>query len=356
MAHGAMHEHFGSSYVDASFGANFTLPLPTLPGCARMVVLTASTTGIEVATPDATTLQVGGRKHYTVFASGGDDFDVTDADGTALVTLSDGDCVELYLRDNSTTAGTWATRTATFEAGTGLATNRQVLDYRFATPLPPRFDIRAYALQMGDWDGTSAVSIRLVLAPGCIAGSELLGEAAIDTNIWPAGSTMLMFVESLVYVSGRGGDGGLGQPDPATTNATNGWDGGPAIRTWIDMGLVNYGVIQGGGGGGGGGSSVSGQPGGGGGGGAGYLPSTGGAGGGFGSWHGVNGSLTIAGGGGAGGYSGGAGGIAATAGSTGGGPGGGLGGAAGASITRNSGKTVTVIRTGTIHGSQTTFV
>ncbi|MCA8949438.1 MAG: hypothetical protein KDE27_08035, partial [Planctomycetes bacterium] len=252
MPHTAMHEHFGGSLM-RTIGASEPLPLPFKPGCARLCYYTASTTGLQVQTPDARRLTPGSRPQYLVCCDpGGDDIDVYDGSGSPIDALTGGECLELILADNATAAGTWLARKFTFAAGTPLATNRQPLSFRFDTP---RNDLAMlYHAQAHGWDGESPVALMVTIGAGVVIGSSSSNPA--DAALWiggfPTGSTVVLMLEAGSYVSGRGGAGGRGGDAPSGLLAMNGLPGGLALSLGHPTALVSYGTIQGGGGGGGG--------------------------------------------------------------------------------------------------------
>jgi hypothetical protein len=101
----------------------------------------------------------------------------------------------------------------------------------------------------------------------------------MDTGTFPAGSIIILTVLENGYISGRGGNGGGGQPitggtpaSPTLGSVTVAAAGGDGLHVRCDTVLYNYGRIQGGGGGGSGGGAVGAITGPGGGGGAGYYP------------------------------------------------------------------------------------
>jgi YD repeat-containing protein len=178
------------------------------------------------------------------------------------------------------------------------------------------------------YTGASAGSYQFVVAAG-VTISGFTGSSAIDTGVWPAGSSVSLVVNGNVY--GGGGQGGNGS---TTGSGSAGGNGGDAVyvQAPITITIGPGGAIKGGGGGGGGGSGT--YPCGGGGGGGGFPNGAGGIGATNSSYHcgtasGSTGTLSGGGAGGTGsGPSGGTGGAAAsagTAGSAGMSPGGGAG-------------------------------
>ena len=349
MAWTAAHEHYGANLV-ASFGVDYTLPLPTRQGGARFLSLKATTTGLDVTLPDATTLRPGGDPQYTVLAEGSNAFDIVDSDGGTVQTVSVGSWYELLLADNSTAAGTWLVRSGTYAKGTGLTAARQPVELTIASDSDDVI-LTNHALANG-WDGDSAAAVTVTIAAGVRIGSTSTNpaDAAMWSGAFPTGSTLLLIIEAGAVISGRGGNGGRGGDTPSGLLSQIGTEGGLALSVGLNTSLVNYGTIQGGGGGGGGGAQSGGQAGGGGGGGVGHWLGSGGAGGsGGGGFPGLSGTLYVAGGGGAGGQQGGTGGT--WPGGT-GNTAGAAGGAAGAAVEYPAAGVWNKIRTGTIYGSE----
>lgn len=357
MAYTSLHEGFGGSHVE-TISANATAPAPTRQGGARLLVYDASSSGLSVTLPDATKLRTGGRLTYLVCLdpSSANSLEVKDNGGTTLVTLTAGDCVELFLAGNGSAAGTWIDRTTTYEEGTALASNRQHVRAEFGVS-GNDVDLKTYVTDWGLWDGSSAVSLWVIVGEldgsAMVVGSTSTSTAAMTIQGFPAGSTCLLILRSGAYISGRGGNGGYGGQAPSGLLAENGHDGGVALSVSHDTVLFGGGFINGGGGGGGGGARNGNQAGGGGGGGAGYIPSAGGAAGsGGGASAGVGGQLTFAGGGGSGGNAGGTGGTVGNDGSA--AASGGLGGSAGDAVQYLASVTWdTTNYNGTINGSET---
>jgi hypothetical protein len=143
-----------------------------------------------------------------------------------------------------------------------------------------------------------------VIGDGVVIGAPSTSGYAINTGVFPVGSTVTLIVTN-GYAVGRGGAGGIGADGTADFNGFfppgPGGDGGSAINIDFPLTIENGGVIGAGGGGGQGGGVL--EPaeetpaGSGGGGGAGRIGGTGGAGGvniprGYISQRGNNGTLT----------------------------------------------------------------
>jgi hypothetical protein len=203
-------------------------------------------------------------------------------------------------------------------------------------------------------------SWKVTISSGVVIGSASNAAPALDTGLFPPGSTLTLVNNGTIVGAGGKGGEGANCSDTTAIPGMPGTLGGTALRTQVPLTFTNNGSIWGGGGGGGGGGGtkiifkIIG--GGGGGGGAGTLAGAGGAG-------SPGGSPGTAGNGGAGGVSDGGG-----KGGTGGGPGlvgtagsggsscgsgsvAGVGGAAGPAVIGNSLITWTAIgdRRGTVN-------
>jgi 3D (Asp-Asp-Asp) domain-containing protein len=109
------------------------------------------------------------------------------------------------------------------------------------------YNVRSAAISAGV-NPTSPVFIYLTIASGVYVGSTSTGSYALDTGVFPTGSSI--YISNSGYIYGAGGDGGASD--------TAGSPGGPAMRARTPTTVYNSGVavIGGGGGGGNGGSSV----------------------------------------------------------------------------------------------------
>lgn len=88
----------------------------TTPTVAKITELTS--TGVyELAMPPANQVSVG--EALLLRNIGSNDIDIVDYDGGAITTISSGVAVYLYIKDNSSTAGTWVN--TTFGTGTSAA-------------------------------------------------------------------------------------------------------------------------------------------------------------------------------------------------------------------------------------------
>ena len=193
------------------------------------------------------------------------------------------------------------------------------------------------------WDGVVPLDAEVTVASGIVLSAGSTGTYGFDTGSgFPVGTSLKLIMPG--YVCGMGGAGG----------ATNGSNGGPALRAQHAITIDALGGVTAGGGGGGGGSFW----GGGGGGRSGRINAPGGSG----SYPGAGGTFVS---GGNGGNSGGVGGTTGPGGagsfSSGGGGGGwgaaggtgnpSSGGAGGAAVVGNS--YITWINTGTRYGAIT---
>lgn len=369
MSHTAVREQIGGS-VELTISADSLLPAPTGPGCARFVVIDSTTAGNEVTLPETYRLPVGSRPLY-VFAlrSGSNSVDLREAGGSVIATMTAGNSYEAFLVTPDDAVGGWAIKsTSSSTFSTALARGRQPLQFEFDSALYD-FSVNDWARAHG-WDGTSVVSLNVLLGNACTIGSELGGSnPALSVEGFPSGSTLVLTVSAGAYVAGKGGAGGAGGNATGSLLPQNGSPGGLGLSIDLPTVVINQGTIAGGGGGGGGGSRIAPpttgyRAGGGGGGGAGHSATGGGLGGAgaaitissvtyqvpFGNT-GNTGTLGVAGGGGAGGHDGGGGGQPGAAGD----PAptsGGLGGAAGNAVDTNGASwTVHAVSAGLIRGA-----
>lgn len=360
----AADEHFGGS-VDASMAGGFyQVGLPFGPGGARYYVLRPSGATFVIL-PLAAFIRPGADV-FEIVNAGSADLAVYTLFLTPVVTVTPGQTARLHLLESQAVAdGVWQCDLAagTVTLGTSLA-DRKPVELRLTAQ--NNVDLRNQARAVGAVDDVP-YALTCTVAAGEVIGSTSTSAPAMDTGIWPAGSTIKLIIEAGARICGRGGAGGRGGMIPPTSFNEAGNTGGTALQVQCPTVLTSFGYIQGGGGGGGGGTFL-GVPGGGGGGGAGYSASVGGAG-------GINpisgaqltlaagqpGSVGIGGLGGVspGGNNGGAGGGPGAAGSP------GLsgasaitpaaGGAAGSAIRRATASTLTKLVAGTIDGAEVTF-
>ena len=103
----------GQSYLALSFSTDLTLfwrVEQQIGGdnvVAEIMDLTAEASSLNVIMPDATLVSEGALTQFVNVGS--NTFTVQDADGGTIVSIDSGDSWIIYLRDNSTTAGTWGT-------------------------------------------------------------------------------------------------------------------------------------------------------------------------------------------------------------------------------------------------------
>lgn len=355
MTRTAYDEHYGVG-IDQDISADYILRLPYGENGATCYVLRPSVAGLNARLPLAA--WAGKWTRYTIANHGAHSLNIRDLLGTLIYALAVGERITLTLTDTTTLWGTWVTNVKTSALGTTLVHDRTPLRVSFGTWAGNGINLRDYCNTALRYDGSKPSAIYCQLRNNIVIGSEITSQPAFDTGTWPAGTTVLLEIQAGCKIVGIGGRGGNGQNWPASVNPQDGFPGGDAIVTRIDMGLVNYGTISSGGGGGGGGRAVSGVGGGGGGGGAGYQPSQAGNGGTPGGFPGSLGGIGTNSPGGNGGQNGGFGGAPGLDGSpaTGGGqPNGGAGGARGNAIKRLSTVTVNKIVAGTINGPEVSF-
>ena len=369
MATTAIDEQRGGS-VDVTLGSPtvYRARLPSGPGGVRLYVVRPTVAGSSFRMPDPNYCSVGAEPVCVVINKGTQAIDVTNRGGVLITSLAAGFAVECYLG----VAGIdlW-NLTGPFAVSSSGALNalrkpfEVVYTASSTTVTRVRNDVARQYGYVGA-DGPAAVSV--TIKTGVVLGGGTPTSASFGTGGWPAGSTMMITLESGAYIAGAGGAGGRGQTNAITGGA--GAAGGLAMDVRVNSALINNGTIQGGGGGGGGGAyrlvnsvAVSGSSGGGGAGanpGAGAVPpasgptSSAGQAGSF-TAGGAPGSIVAT--GGALGGTGGAPGQAGTAGQNGAANNGYPGGAAGVAITVNTsnGYSLTKIVAGTITGAETTF-
>lgn len=123
--------------------------------------------------------------------------------------------------------------------------------------------------------GSENVTIRCIINPGVVVGSNDASMPSFDVGDWDLLPPIT--IEVIGRVQGKGGDGGRGRNNFQPSSLDDGEDGGIALYTRVPITLIDEnGEIWGGGGGGQGGITVDGFAGGGGGG-AGTIPGAGGA-------------------------------------------------------------------------------
>jgi len=123
-----------------------------------------------------------------------------------------------------------------------------------------------HLLSTGAASAGVAGSWTVTIASGVIVGSASSTLPALDTGVFPAGSTLqLVNNGTIAGAGGKGGNGAVCLPS-GSSPATPGLAGGTALRAQVALSVVNNGAVWGGGGGGGGGVGNFGQAGGGGGG------------------------------------------------------------------------------------------
>ena len=99
------------SYLDLNTAVNLAFAWPvegstTLPTIARIVDVTTTAPGCFLRIPDATLVGLG---ETVLFVNkGAQTFTVEDYSGNPILTSAPGTAWQIYLRDNSTSAGTWA--------------------------------------------------------------------------------------------------------------------------------------------------------------------------------------------------------------------------------------------------------
>lgn len=270
----------------------------------RLWVIDPSTSGLAVRLPDARGYPdanvnpgIGTGDILTIAnhnASGTDAIEVLVHSGTTFpggpLSIPHGQLLSFINWDDTTEDGAWMKWPATGTPSFGRAqigAGQQVFSITVHSLNEEPVDLPVLLTGLG-WNGSSTVSVFIHILPtGVLAANTGWAnpEPAFDTGSIPGSSQLLILNEG--YITGRGGEGGLGGIVSPTVEPGSGTDGGPALRLTIDnVAIDNQGTIQGGGGGGGGGvynPSWPGAPiptpaynGGGGGGGGGHIGGPGG--------------------------------------------------------------------------------
>lgn len=149
---------------------------------ANIIEVTATTTGLSLIMPSATSVSTG--QSVLIRNLGSNPFTVLQSDGiTSIVSISSGIAQYIYLTNNSTTNGTWST--VQFGAGTSAANASTLKGY-----------------------GLSAV------------GTEL--NTINNVTLVPSSTTLTATAQSSLIVYG-GGAGTITLPSASATGITNGW-------------------------------------------------------------------------------------------------------------------------------------
>lgn len=119
-------------YETLTLSANTTLDWPvngsytsSTPVVASIIEVTATTTSLNLIMPSA--LQVSTGQSVLIRNIGSNSFTVTKASGATIITIASGIAQYIYLTDNSTNDGTWAT--VTFGAGVSSANAATLAGY-----------------------------------------------------------------------------------------------------------------------------------------------------------------------------------------------------------------------------------
>lgn len=346
-------EVYGCS-TEVSIAATYTLALPNRKGGCRMFSIEPTVASLNAVLPDARSIGRTGSGIYTVYNTGAHTLTIKASDGTTTVgTVLAGRIVELSLIADDTANGEWLVESyATVGVGTTMTVARQPFRLDIVNSGTRTLNLRAQCDRLG-YTGEDALALYVEIAEGVTRGSPGGSLQAIDTGTFAAGTTILLVNRGIV--TGHGGNGGQGGTAASGAGVAGG-TGGDALVARHDISIVNYGTFAGGGGGGGGGQGDAADGGGGGGGGAGSIPGRGGAVVTSLAIAGLNGTNSFGGGGGAGGPGASAGGGGGSLGSNGTAGSGGSGGAAGVTghclRAIGTGVVITVIRTGTLSGTQ----
>jgi len=234
------------------------VPLPSgVPGAARLI----GATNTSVLLQDARLLPVGGPV-YTVWNNHASlQCAVKDKAGTQLTLLNPDAVAVCYLVDNSTEAGTWIVENKQGSVSSAQTITVDEFTIEFGPGVNLGVNLRTMCDQLG-YTGSNPARVNVFVGPqgsattGAVGGLTA-GGPAMDTGTFPTGSVVMLTVLDNGYISGRGGDGGDGQPItggtvslPTYGSVVVGSDGGDGLYVRTDTILYNYGRIQGGGGGG----------------------------------------------------------------------------------------------------------
>lgn len=117
------------SYVELTVSADTLLEWPingnTDSVVANIIEVTATTTGIELFMPPATSVSTG--QSALIRNIGVNSFNVVDTSGNAIVSIASGIAEYIYVTDNTTINGTWGT--VQFGAGTSSANAATLAGY-----------------------------------------------------------------------------------------------------------------------------------------------------------------------------------------------------------------------------------
>lgn len=367
MSYTALSEQLGGSEdVTINSPGIYRARLPYGPNGCRLYVIRPTVAGVIFRMPDPALMTTGTAPLIVVINKGPEALQLTNFGGINIgAALTANKAVELWLPIVG--VDTWLPiGPSTVSSGSALNGTRKIFDVTYSASSTTRTNVRNdVAKQYGYIGQDGPVAVNVLVKTGVVLGGGTTSNPSVATGAWPAGSTMVITLESGAYIAGAGGAGGSGFL-ASSSGGTAGAAGGDALNVTVNAALINYGTVQGGGGGGGGGAAriLSGvaTQGGSGGGGAGANAGSGGpiiqsaA-----STAGLAGSFTAGGAGGvlgagAAGGTGGAPGVAGSAGQS-GTTAGAAGGASGTAIKVNTGNgySLTKIVAGTILGPETTY-
>ncbi len=282
----AIDEMRGGS-VDATIASgNYRCRLDSGEGGCRLYVVRPQTAGCTFTLPNPAYIRPGAAPNFTVINKGPEAIEIRSFGAASIYTLAVNRAIEIRILIQGTDL--WSLQGPfVVSSGTALNGNRKPFEITYtASSASAQTRVRNdVARQYGYVASDGPAAVMVTIKANVVIGGGTTTTASFDTGGWPAGTTMLVMMESGSYVVGRGGNGGVGMNAQTlgVGSPGNGIDGGPAMYVRCNTALVNMGTIGGGGGGGYGGlarpTTSPSYAGGGGGGGAGVPAGVGAAGG-----------------------------------------------------------------------------
>jgi hypothetical protein len=147
----------------------------------------------------------------------------------------------LYIKDG----GAWKTVQAGFIKDGGAW--KQFYSNVTTVNVSTQNNVNLRTLYTNQTGGSPSNAVSVIFNINGNIGSTSTGTASMITDVWPAGSNIVVNIAAGVYVVGAGGAGGYSNG----TSSAPGQAGGTAISLGYSITIVNNGVIGGGGGGGG---------------------------------------------------------------------------------------------------------
>jgi len=252
MGNTAIDEQRGGS-VDVTLGSPtvYQAGLPSGPGGVRLYVVRPTVAGSSFRLPNPNYCTVGAEPVCVVINKGTQSIDITNFGGTLITSLAANRAIEAYLLivgvDLWSPIGPFVV-----SSSGGLNGNRKPFEVVYTASSTTRTNVRTdVAKQYGYVGADGPAAVAVTIKSGVVLGGGTPTGASFGTGGWPAGSTMLITLESGAFIAGAGGAGGRGA-DINGAGVGAGGDGGLAMNVLVNAALINNGTIQGGGGGGGG--------------------------------------------------------------------------------------------------------